>query len=698
VSTCGIPGDCQYGCQRELCKRARLKREQGESHGETHLEALKVKAAPRAHPRTYCLHANTHWGESEIEVGEHTHSAESRLDQARKQEAKPKDSEAEIGLSLLTEVPSRSTASAPAETLAMRRARLTDPRMQNLQRQALASQIGQVQGNRRLTSVIRSLEVNKARSDQKGDTPASDVETQDGLIAATLGSTGQPMDHATRNALEPYFDQEIGEIRVHADTQAELAAQSVQARAFTVGRDIVFNSGEYQPDTAKGRVLIAHELTHLAQQQTGGMTESHASLSTTTPGSQAEREAEAVARTVSSASLMGRREGNHRSGEVPRPQISSTPSQISRMLLGTLNPDYDNMEVHTQSVEQWRQFLIEADAWWRAIKLNVFMARAVGHAAFDQDLDRADREAQAQMLDAMARPSQTHCVDLMIALLSTSEIDLREIGDASPVTGYLLPLFVQQFYGPTVESVASRAGTAGEYARWRIDPSRVADFLSEAEAVYHDAFQTQPGPYQPMYEDLASIGVAGESAGARPTVILQAQAFAGAQAAVGAAHGAALEGRENAHTIAERYSLLIRMHAGVLSGIVQEQDRIYEMNRAITDAVIGSIFAAGGPLVGKLELLERFIGRGAQNETAREAVGGVVEGLLKDTTDAAASSLYGLSGDVLRARFRDSFDVTLQEYLNRIRSRPRGEGEAPIPDIVGEVNDALRGAFDYVVS
>lgn len=55
-------------------------------------------------------------------------------------------------------------------------------------------------------------------------------------------------------------------VRIHTGTQAAASARAVNARAYTVGNDIVFNSGQYQPQSFEGRHLLAHELTHVAQQ------------------------------------------------------------------------------------------------------------------------------------------------------------------------------------------------------------------------------------------------------------------------------------------------------------------------------------------------------------------------------------------------------------------------------------------------
>lgn len=66
--------------------------------------------------------------------------------------------------------------------------------------------------------------------------------------------------------MEPRFGQSFQGVRLHADDVADTAAQSVKARAFTLGRDIVFARGEYAPGSEAGRKLLAHELTHAVQQ------------------------------------------------------------------------------------------------------------------------------------------------------------------------------------------------------------------------------------------------------------------------------------------------------------------------------------------------------------------------------------------------------------------------------------------------
>jgi hypothetical protein len=81
-----------------------------------------------------------------------------------------------------------------------------------------------------------------------------------------LASPGQPLDASTRTLMESRFGHDFSQVRVHADERAADSAQAVNARAYTVGRDVVFGPHEYAPGSNAGRALLAHELTHVVQQ------------------------------------------------------------------------------------------------------------------------------------------------------------------------------------------------------------------------------------------------------------------------------------------------------------------------------------------------------------------------------------------------------------------------------------------------
>ena len=88
-------------------------------------------------------------------------------------------------------------------------------------------------------------------------------------IAANINALrggGSALPDASRAFFEPRFGADFGRVRVHTDARADEAARSIDAKAFTVGNDIAFRSGQYTPGSHDGQKLLAHELTHVVQQ------------------------------------------------------------------------------------------------------------------------------------------------------------------------------------------------------------------------------------------------------------------------------------------------------------------------------------------------------------------------------------------------------------------------------------------------
>ncbi|MEM8933017.1 MAG: DUF4157 domain-containing protein [Acidobacteriota bacterium] len=84
-------------------------------------------------------------------------------------------------------------------------------------------------------------------------------------IESARGSGGE-LDTAVREPMESAFGANFGGVRVHTDNQADTLNRQLNARAFTTGQDIFFRQGEYQPGSDGGQELLAHELTHVVQQ------------------------------------------------------------------------------------------------------------------------------------------------------------------------------------------------------------------------------------------------------------------------------------------------------------------------------------------------------------------------------------------------------------------------------------------------
>jgi len=124
-------------------------------------------------------------------------------------------------------------------------------------------------------------------------------ETEESIHRSRGG--GQALDENVRGKMESAIGADFSGVRVHTDARADKLSRAVNARAFTVGQDVYFREGTYQPGSSSGRELLAHELTHVVQQSGGHGTTGGAvqrQLTVSQPGDKYEREADQVAQAV----------------------------------------------------------------------------------------------------------------------------------------------------------------------------------------------------------------------------------------------------------------------------------------------------------------------------------------------------------------------------------------------------------------
>ncbi len=114
---------------------------------------------------------------------------------------------------------------------------------------------------------------------------------------------GSPLDTQTRTTMEAAFGTSFEGVHVHTDERASKSAESVGANAYTVGSDVVFRAGQYDPGSAAGQRTIAHELAHVVQQQQGPVdgTDAPGGIRVSDPSDRFERAAEQTADQVTSA-------------------------------------------------------------------------------------------------------------------------------------------------------------------------------------------------------------------------------------------------------------------------------------------------------------------------------------------------------------------------------------------------------------
>ncbi len=181
---------------------------------------------------------------------------------------------------------------------------------------------------------------NKARTLQRrparSNVDAGAHEEVPQVVHDVLRSPGRALDEGARAFMEPRFGRDFSGVRVHTDTTAAESADAVGALAYTVGRDIVFAGGLYAPHTSEGRGLLAHELTHVAQ-NSAATTDASAPIRVGPEGDRFEAEAD-------------KRAGDVASGAPARGAIAPNgePGRLSRattIQFGTtsVNVDYANV-------------------------------------------------------------------------------------------------------------------------------------------------------------------------------------------------------------------------------------------------------------------------------------------------------------------------------------------------------------------
>ncbi|MFC5044862.1 DUF4157 domain-containing protein [Aquimarina hainanensis] len=99
----------------------------------------------------------------------------------------------------------------------------------------------------------------------KSDQPSQGTPGLESRLNKGMG--GQKLENKTRSEMEAGFGADFSQVQIHTDNKAAQMNQEIGAQAFTHGNDIYFNTGNYNPETKKGKHLLAHELTHTLQQK-----------------------------------------------------------------------------------------------------------------------------------------------------------------------------------------------------------------------------------------------------------------------------------------------------------------------------------------------------------------------------------------------------------------------------------------------
>ncbi len=123
-----------------------------------------------------------------------------------------------------------------------------------------------------IADTVTPLVRRQPEAKEEKETVRDSVVAQQGNSGITedirlLSGKGEPLSLSERTFFEPRFGRDFSDVRLHTGIQAARVSKSIEAQAFTFGRNIAFSAGHYSPGTSTGRRLLAHELTHIVQQR-----------------------------------------------------------------------------------------------------------------------------------------------------------------------------------------------------------------------------------------------------------------------------------------------------------------------------------------------------------------------------------------------------------------------------------------------
>jgi hypothetical protein len=126
------------------------------------------------------------------------------------------------------------------------------------------------------------------------------IEEERSPVHDVVSGGGRPLEPGVRGEMEGRLGADFSDVRVHDDSAAHDSAKAVNAHAYTVGSNVVFQRDKYDPSSADGKTMLAHELTHVVQQRSGPVEGSSApgGIKVSDPSDRFEREASANAERV----------------------------------------------------------------------------------------------------------------------------------------------------------------------------------------------------------------------------------------------------------------------------------------------------------------------------------------------------------------------------------------------------------------
>jgi len=229
-------------------------------------------------------------------------------------------------------------------------------------------------------------------------------------VSSQLSPAGKPLEAGTRRHFENHFGHDFSKVRVHADSAAASSARSVAAQAYTVGNDITFGAGMFNPNSQPGRKLLAHELTHVVQQENPSRTGAHESQHEAEAARASQQVIRGERASVGLAAPVSvQRQGLP--GALPGDDVTQTASPLLASLIGSTSLEgfptgkSDISELNETKLRITSDTILKLFAKYPASKIRVTgYTDAVGQESDNQALGQARADSVRAALVALGIP------------------------------------------------------------------------------------------------------------------------------------------------------------------------------------------------------------------------------------------------------------------------------------------------------
>jgi hypothetical protein len=421
----------------------------------------------------------------------------------------------------------------------------------------------------------RAPTVTRRSGDGTNENGTLDSETEAEVRSVTSG--GRPLPAPTRSFFESRFGRDFSDVRVHTGSEADDAARSIDAEAFTFGSDVVFRRSRYDLHSSEGQEVIAHELTHVIQQGLGARSPDPAIK----PSQTVHRQQSSG--TQGDKSGMGVAEGI-KAGK-------GTDPELGYVNIG-LHGIGQQLPVRILNEQEWKAQVQELD--------NVSYYNYVAgflHVAANPEWVRRGRTGAGGEVKVKRAPTKSEILDFIRALYTTSGLDLSEQGifKGMQVPGWNLGPMERGHLKENLSTLISRYQT---------------DILSEFS---HPKSPTAGGPP-------SAVGSLAAEGGERIRFSMIANAGASANRGVLMAAKAAQmkqAGKTPPTDMADQGYNLIRNAARTIYKTVKAHEAQMKYRRQVVDIAVGTVFNAFPGGAGPVSRALKSIAETATKEIAR---------------------------------------------------------------------------------